>query len=126
MKTLRIACAAALLLVAAPLAACQTAPAGGTNAAVSGPLLGATLNDEKALRAVEKSYDVAATAYLDANRRGLLTPELKADLKPIFADAYMALVLARAAYQVGDAEGFAAQGKFVAEFAGAALKLIPK
>lgn len=115
--------AIALALAVAPLmAGCETLQGAATGA----PIAGATVFDEKALYAAEAAYNVPAHAYVTADANGLLTPALKARLKPLLFKAYDALHLARSAYMAGDARGFQAQAKAVAEFANQANALIPR
>lgn len=56
-----------------------------------------TLIDEKALYAAEIAYNIPAHAYVSANYSGLLTPELKAVLKPKLTTMYTMLKAIRAA-----------------------------
>lgn len=118
------------------LAACQPktdSPATNSNAAVSVPtpvdagngLADGTVVDEKVRYSAEAAYNVAASAYIAADGRGLLTPELRAKVKPIMTKAEKALKLARAAYSVGDAAGLALQAKAVADLAGTARAMLP-
>jgi hypothetical protein len=59
------------------------------------------VNDEKALYGAEAAYNVAAHAYVTADGTGKLTPELKAQAKPLLLQAHSALMTARSAYKLG-------------------------
>lgn len=110
------------------LAGCQTfgqtighaLPPVGTSVAAS------TALDEKAWYAAEATYNVAATAYLEAVEAGLVTPALKARVKPLLAQAYEALKGVRAAYHAGNAASFGAQVAEVTRLTTAVRTLLPK
>lgn len=113
------------LLIAVALAVMPLASA-CTTLAEGGPVAGATVIDEQAMYAAEVAYNVPAHAYVTADANGLLTPEIKAQVKPLLLDAYKALQLARAAYAAGNASGFAEQVAAVKNLASQASALIPK
>jgi hypothetical protein len=56
-----------------------------------------TLIDEKALYSAELLYNIPAHAYTSANYSNLLTPELKAILKPKLVTLYQMLKAVRSA-----------------------------
>lgn len=85
-----------------------------------------TVVDERAMFAVEAAYNVAATAYLAADGRGQIPTATKATVRPIMASAYEAVLLARAAYRIGDASTFTAQAAAAIEAATRAAELIPE
>ena len=95
------------LFVVGPLAlalcACAQIPT-AINLATN-PVCAGYTADEKAWYAAEAAYNVPAQAYVAANSHGLLTPALKAVLKPKLQAAYQALKAARAAYLACDAAG---------------------
>lgn len=123
MKTRLLAVLAAASLA---IAGCQTIaeaipPIGGvSNAAAS------TTLDEKALYAAEASYNVAATAYLEALENGLVTPAVKAQVKPMLVKAYEALKAVRVAYRAGNAANFSAQVAEVTRLTTSVRALLPK
>lgn len=75
-------------------------------AAVSKPVLGMTLADEKALASATNAYNFVARSYLTANSNGQLSPSLKARVKPLVQQLYAGLKALRAAYKLGDAASF--------------------
>jgi hypothetical protein len=113
------------LILCAALALAPLASACGllTNPA---PIGAATVVDDRAMFAVEAAYNVPAHAYVTADANGLLTPALKAQIKPLMLQAYDALELARAAYRAGNVAGFEAQAAAVRDLASLANALIPK
>lgn len=122
----------AVAFVALALAACQPGyvpPIGAAPAPVtlcSGPALaGSLVIDEKALYAAEALYNVPTHAYVTANANKQLSPALKARIKPLLQRAYVSLKLARAAYAVGDANGFNCQYAAVLNFANQAKAILP-
>lgn len=94
--------------------------------AASGGLGARTTLDEKALYAAEAAYNVPANAYVEANKRGLLSPELKARVKPLLVTAYARLKDARAAYRLGNASSFNEAIAAAKQLANSASALIPK
>jgi predicted small secreted protein len=71
--------------LAMPLAACDTVGGIANSIPAVGQYTTVCANstaDEKALYAVEAAYNVPAGAYRSANSRGLITPTLKAQIKP--------------------------------------------
>jgi len=97
----------ALVLAFATLTIGACAPASGPSA--TAPALQATTLDEKGLYAAEALYNVPAQAFLAADAAGKLSPERKAKLKPLLADAYKALLGLRMAYALGNAADFNAK-----------------
>ncbi len=93
---------------------------------VGGSVANSTSLDEKALYAAEASYNVAATAYLEAVENGLITPAVKAQVKPMLVQAYEALKLVRTAYHAGNAANFSAQVAEVSRLTTAVRTLLPK
>jgi hypothetical protein len=133
MKILRVGAHIAAIACLALASACATASGPGTSGPPGGvyqppPVLttDGTVLDEQALFAVEAAYNVAATAYLSADGRGQIPATTKAEVRPIMASAYEAVLLARAAYRIGDASTFTAQAAAAIEAATRAAELIPK
>lgn len=120
MRLLGIMIAAACLTLAGCNTLGQVLPPLGTSVATS------TALDEKALYAAEASYNVAATAYLEAVENGLVTPAVKAQVKPLLVKAYDALKAVRAAYHAGNAANFSAQVAEVTRLTTAVRSLLPK
>jgi hypothetical protein len=122
-----------LLLVAAmALSACSpNAPSSaGTNAppaaaSSSGGLLSHTVADEKAMYAAEAAYNVAASAYISADTRGLLSASVKAAVKPKLQAAYAALKTLRDAYALGNTSNFSALYSNAVRLANDAKALLP-
>lgn len=88
-----------LVLVSASLvsSACATlSPGAGTGL------------DEQALYSVEAAYNAPAHAYVTADSKGLLTPSLKAQIKPVLVDAYDGVIAARCAYSYVNTGSFPA------------------
>lgn len=119
------------LAVAAALALSACATDGQVITVPSGPVAppsGATAISavaQKALYTAEASYNVAGQAYVSADGAGLLTPELKARLKPMFATAYQALLATRHAATIGDSIGVLAAADTAQKQASAAAAAIP-
>lgn len=113
------------------LAACQPSPASlnsnsehvATNS--DGGATSGTLVDERALYAAESAYNVAAHAYVTLDANGQLSPALKAQARPLMADAYAALLAARTAYRAGDAGTFSAKVSAVMDLAARVRALLP-
>lgn len=123
----RLLVMATLALALSPAAGCaQTAAAvGHAVPAVATKFTKTSVLDEKALIAAETAYNVPAQAYVVANRRGLLSPQLKAAVKPKLQMAKSALDIARQAYAVGDADTLTDQVRAVQRLAGDAKALLP-
>lgn len=123
----RLVILAAMALALSPAAGCAQAAsiAGKAIPAVATAATKGSVIDEKALIAAETAYNVPAQAYVAANRAGLLTPQLKAVLKPKLVMAKGALDIAREAYRVGDAATLADQVRAVQRLAAEAKALIP-
>jgi hypothetical protein len=62
--------------------------------------------DEKVLHEAETAYNIPAAAYQSANTRGLITPSIKAVVKPKLQFMAKSLLLVRQAYKVGDGATF--------------------
>lgn len=127
----RIPSLAVVLFGALVLAACVGGPAPvfpGGDGSTAPPVVSTsgTLRDEQALFAVEAAYNVAANAYVTADSRGLVTPDVRERVRPLLIQSYQALELARTAYRVGDATTFAAQAAEATSLAIRARDLIPK
>ena len=123
----RLVILAAMALALSPAAGCAQV-SGAIGKAVPAVATQATKGstiDEKALIAAETAYNVPAQAYVAANRRGLLSAELKAIIKPKMIMAKSALDIAREAYRVGDAATLADQVRAVQRLASEARALIP-
>lgn len=119
MKRLLIACCAALAL-----GAC--APTGSFPGLGIGPIASTqgTLIDEKALIATELAYNTAGEAYLVARQRGLLPAATLAQARAALIRSFDALVIARRAYDAGNADSFAAQAAIVVSAAAEAKRLV--
>ena len=120
----KILLAMALATISLGTSGC-TALAGVQLVTQSAPLAGNTVLDEKAWYAAEALYNVPAQAYLSANKNGLLSPAVKAKVKPILLSAYQVLKAARQAYKVGDAEGFGARVAELRALSNQAKALLP-
>ena len=110
------------------LSACTTIPAdlpGKIETTLNQPLGANTAIDEKALWNAEAAYNVPAAAYVSADRRGLLSADVKASIKPLLVKAYDLLKAARAAYRVGDAATFADKWNALKEVSAQVSPLIP-
>lgn len=81
-----------------------------------------TLIDERALFAAEAAYNVAASAYLAIE--STLTVDQKAPIKAALGQAYGALILARHARDIGEADSFVEQTRAALAFASRANTLI--
>lgn len=130
MKRLRIAVAAALMLSVPGCAGFSNLVGnnlpGRAGEIVAAPLGDKTLRDEQAYYAVSAAYNVPAHAYRAANERRMLSPSLKNFLKPKLIYMYDLLKAARAAYQFGDAAGFAAKKAALFKLRDEITPLIPK
>lgn len=98
-------------LLATALVACSGTPLNTASDAISiatssEPLGDRIVMDEKTAYAAEVLYNIPAQAYVSADTRGLITPTLRATIRPKLI--YMASLLdaVRAAYRVGDATSF--------------------
>jgi len=132
---------AALSVVLALTACAAQPPASSPSSApapAAGGILAGTLIDDRVATGLELVYNVPAHAYVTADAAGLITPALKARLKPILANAYAALQVARAAKAVVDSgsaspaqrtaavAAFSSASESVRAFAGQASALIPR
>jgi hypothetical protein len=111
------------------MVACGT-PISGTADAVSiatssTPIGDRVVMDEKTAYAAEVLYNIPAQAYVSADTRGLITPELRATIRPKLI--YMASLLdaVRAAYKVGDATSFSARWRELQALKDQVTPLIP-
>ena len=75
--------------------------------------------------AAEAAYNAPAAAYVDADAKGLLTPAVKAAVKPKLVDAFGWLKKARLFYAARDATGFCGSTASLKSLAAAALALLP-
>src|SRR4051812_2146608 len=105
MRRLTVMVAACLAL--AVTAACQTLPTAVSLA--TQPVCAGVTVDEKLWYAAEAAYNVPAQAYVAANSRGLITPALKAVIKPKLITMYEGLKAARLAYKACDAASLGAK-----------------
>lgn len=113
------------MFAAACLAACT--PLAIISAVTSSPpIAGSTALDEKAWYAAEALYNVPAQAYVSANKNGLLSPAVKAQVKPVLLKAREALLLVRQAYKVGDTVGFGQRFRELQKLSDSAKALLPK
>ena len=104
--------------------ACTTIPS-AINLATNPVCTGYTA-DEKAWYAAEAAYNVPAQAYLAANSHGLLTPALKATLKPKLQTAYLVVKAARTAYLACDAASLHDKITTLLQLKAEVLALVPK
>ena len=119
MKRLFLAAGLAAVLIATGGASCApTAPVEITTPAK-------TTIDEKALFALEASYNVVGTSYLAAVDTGMLTGARKDEAKLNLDLAHGALLRARTAYEIGNAESFEAQAGFIRTVLDLARRQIP-
>lgn len=129
-----------LILAAAclSLAACQSGIAPAPSNATATPAVeapsaspspavatGACELSTTAMYAAEAAYNAPAAAYVSADGRGLLTPALKARVKPMLTEAYDWLKKARLFYSARDAVGFCGSTASLKSLAGQALALLP-
>lgn len=113
MKRFWIVAAIGALALAASGCSVSTGPWVPTNPATPyaapakpGGVASKTLADERAMYAAEAAYNVAASAYVTADSNGVLTPAIKAKVKPYLTKAYAALKVARSAYAAGNTGDF--------------------
>jgi hypothetical protein len=118
MKKLLIACCAALAL-----AGCATT--GGTPTTPTPAVCPAGLS-QCALDAAELSYNTAAEAWIVARDRNLLSPSQLEQARQALIRSFDALKLARAAFDLRDTSGFAAQVRAVSIAAAEAARLLPQ
>lgn len=93
---------------------------------IAAPVGDMTLRDEQGYWAVATAYNVPAQAYVSADKRGLIPPNLKAVLKPKLITMYDLLKAARTAYKFGDAAGFAAKRAALEKLRDEIMPLIPR
>lgn len=117
------------MLLATVLIACGT-PLNTASDAIaiatsSEPIGDRIVMDEKAAYAAEVLYNIPAQAYVSADTRGLITPALRATIRPKLI--YMASLLdaVRSAYRVGDATSFAARYRELESLKRQVTPLIP-
>jgi predicted small secreted protein len=122
---------AKLLLVAAcclvPLTACSTVS--GIPAAVelaTTPICQGHTADEKMWYAAEAGYNIPAQAYVSANKHGLLTPSLKATLKPKLQELNRLRLAAKKAYEACDSASLKGKLDAITALRDLVLPLIPK
>jgi hypothetical protein len=116
----------ALCLLATP--ACdtlRTASEAVSLATSPTPLGDRTVMDERAMYAAEALYNVPAQAYVTADTRGLLTPAVRAAVRPILIQARQALLAVREAYRVGDATTFGQRVAALRSLKDRAMSLLP-
>lgn len=118
-RALYLACAAALAISAAPLTACTPQ--------LSGPVLGQTLVDDKALLAAEAGLYGANTAASLAVDAGALTPGSPKALAIAdkLAQAKAALDVGRGAYKAGNSAIYLNQVQATQALLASAWTLIP-
>ncbi len=119
-----------LALACLAIACMACTPDLANNVASSGPpantgVASRTMLDERLLYAAEAAYNVPAQAYVVANSRGQVSPELKARVKPLLTQAYARLQDARRLYALGNADGFLTAYRQVIALATSARSLIP-
>lgn len=107
----------AVMLLFAPLA----------TSACAVPIVSAeqTLIDEKSMYGAEAAYNIAANAYVTADAVGALDAASKAKVKPLMISAYSALVAARTAYRLANADSFYEQVALVKKLSEEARAVIP-
>lgn len=109
-----------LVLLAAPLI-------GGCSQgllAVGTPPLSQTVADDRAMYALEATFNGASTALLEATRLGVLTGEDAAKAQRAYETAYRALLQAREAHRIGNHGTFFEQANFLHRAAGEIFSLI--
>lgn len=121
-------------IAALAVAGCQpsTAPVEASNAptpaasASAAPVAVAACEmTDTAMYAAEAAYNAPAAAYVSADAKGLLSSDVKAEVKPKLVDAYGWLKKARLFYSARDAVGFCGSTASLKSLAGAALALLP-
>ena len=80
---------------------------------------------DQAMYAAEVLYNVPAQAYVAADGAKLISPELKAKLKPMLVQAYSILQGARTAYRLKNALAFASANSELAKLSADIMALIP-
>lgn len=100
--------------------------------ALSGPLAACApiltpsqqVTSAKAEYAFEAAYNTAAHAYLDGLDAGIISPEAKAKAKPLLQRAYKAVLAARKAQALGEADNFATQSGLAMSLASQVLAIV--
>ena len=93
------------------------------NQVTGGGFADKTVIDEKALAVAELTYNTAANAYIELSLSGVLTGDDKEKAKNAMVESYSALLIARKAYTIGDADTFELKTKAVLEFANQANEI---
>jgi hypothetical protein len=106
--------------------ALQGGVAGNAGVYVSTPPCSFTLADQKAMYAAEAAYNIPASAYLSANSRGLIKPELKVTLKAKLATMYDYLKGARAAYKICNRDSLMDYKRAIETYEAEISPLIPR
>jgi hypothetical protein len=94
-------------------------------ASSTGGVLSGTILDDRAMAGAEILYNVPANAYVAADKQKLISPTLKATLKPLMVSLYDRLGDVRAAYKLGDAPGFNAKLEALKDLSARVKLLIP-
>ena len=101
------------LIIATAIAACGVTGTATRDAVAmatsSAPIGDAIVMDEKTAYAAEVLYNIPAQAYVSADTRGLITPAMRAVLRPKLIYLASLLDAVRAAYKIGDATSFKAR-----------------
>jgi hypothetical protein len=121
----------AAALLALPLGGCASMlETAGIPAAVAEtvntPVCNRTVLDDKAQYAAEALYNVPAQAYVSAYKRGLVTPAVKAVVKPKLQTLYAYLKGARAAHAACDEATFLNYRHAMETIRNEVLPLIPQ
>lgn len=112
-----------LACMALALAACGTIRTAHDLATT--PVCEGRVIDEKLWYAAEAAYNVPAQAYVEANSRALVSPALKAKVKPILQNMYEVLKTARLAYRACDAASLQAKVTALEKLRDQVMPLIP-
>lgn len=101
-----------ICLALAPICACSTLTAAteiASAATSSAPLGDRITMDERGMYAVDLLYVVPADAYRNANEHHLITPDLRARVRPILQQMRQVQLACRTAYRLGDATSWNAR-----------------
>jgi hypothetical protein len=124
-KLLLTLAAASMMLCASGCSALGTAGTVVQAATSSAPLGDRITMDERGMYAVDLLYNVPASAYRSANERHLITPALRAQVRPILIQMRQLQLAARAAYRVGDATSWNSRVAALQQLRAQVVVLIP-
>lgn len=106
-------------------ASIQPALAVVSAATSSAPLGDRITMDERGMYAVEALYNVPAQAYVTADQHHLVTPALRARVRPLLQRARAAVLACRTAYHVGDATSWGARVSDLQQLKAQVMSLLP-